>query len=389
MTGLAVFFAGMAMLQAWPSQGFWHSASDGEAHDALGGMSAGTAPPGLVTRMLNGFGNLQQSHAFAVNLTVVALLAALGAGIVIGTARHGSRPWLLRAMVVAAVVACLADWVFVENLGVLGGLGTDPDSMPPLALLVAGGYLTLVKVPELAVSEPGTTARLRDQARPSALYRAAAGAPGRAVASLAGAGMLVAGAVPAVVSARTAADPVLARSLASANAVLDYPAAPFRLTDQSGRSVSLTGLRGKVVLLAFLDPHCGSDCPPLAQEFGRVDQILGQAAKQIELVAIAASSGRSAVADTAAFTRRERLSQVQNWLFLTGSTSQLHEVWRNYAIAVPAPGPGTPAGHSDIALIIDPAGQVRSRLEDDQALWTSAGEESFASLLVDTAISAG
>ena len=185
--------------------------------------------------------------------------------------------------------------------------------------------------------------------------------------------MLVAGAVPAVVSARTAADPVLARSLASANAVLDYPAAPFRLTDQSGRSVSLTGLRGKVVLLAFLDPHCGSDCPPLAQEFGRVDQILGVAAKQIELVAIAASSGRSAVADTAAFTRRERLSQVQNWLFLTGSTSQLHEVWRNYAIAVPAPGPGTPAGHSDIALIIDPAGQVRSRLEDDQALWTQCG----------------
>ena len=131
-----------------------------EAHDALGGMSAGTAPPGLVTRMLNGFGNLQQSHAFAVNLTVVALLAALGAGIVIGTARHGSRPWLLRAMVVAAVVACLADRVFVENLGVLGGLGTDPDSMPPLALLVAGGYLTLVKVPELesASLDDGTAA---------------------------------------------------------------------------------------------------------------------------------------------------------------------------------------------------------------------------------------
>ena len=40
-----------------------------------------------------------------------------------------------------------ADWVLIEDLGFLGGLGTDPNSMIPMALLAAGGYLALTRVP--------------------------------------------------------------------------------------------------------------------------------------------------------------------------------------------------------------------------------------------------
>ena len=42
---------------------------------------------------------------------------------------------------------CLADWVLIEDLGFLGGLGTDPNSMIPMALLAAAGYLALARAP--------------------------------------------------------------------------------------------------------------------------------------------------------------------------------------------------------------------------------------------------
>ena len=48
---------------------------------------------------------------------------------------------------------CLADWVLIEDLGFLGGLGTDPNSMIPFVLLAAAGYLALARVPAEA-AEP-------------------------------------------------------------------------------------------------------------------------------------------------------------------------------------------------------------------------------------------
>jgi hypothetical protein len=56
------------------------------------------------------------------------------------------RPSLIRAAVVGFTVLCLADWVLIQDLGIFGGLGTDPNSMIPFALLAVGGYLALTRV---------------------------------------------------------------------------------------------------------------------------------------------------------------------------------------------------------------------------------------------------
>jgi len=57
-------------------------------------------------------------------------------------------------------VLCLADWVLVEDLGFLGGLGTDPNSMIPFILLASGGYLALTRPATLtartAAASPAT-----------------------------------------------------------------------------------------------------------------------------------------------------------------------------------------------------------------------------------------
>src|SRR6185437_6431698 len=71
------------------------------------------------------------------------------------------------------------------------------------------------------------------------------------------------------------ADPITARAIAGSAGQFDVPAADFTLTSQAGRPVSLSSLRGKVVLLTFLDPVCTTDCPLIAQEMRSADAMLG------------------------------------------------------------------------------------------------------------------
>jgi protein SCO1 len=45
------------------------------------------------------------------------------------------------------------------------------------------------------------------------------------------------------------------------------PALGFTLTDQDGRTLALSALRSKVVVLEFMDPHCTDICPIVSQEY--------------------------------------------------------------------------------------------------------------------------
>ncbi len=68
------------------------------------------------------------------------------------------RPQLIRPVLAGFLALCLADWVLIEDLGFLGGLGTDPNNMIPFALLAAGGYLALIRVPVPAAVAAGASA---------------------------------------------------------------------------------------------------------------------------------------------------------------------------------------------------------------------------------------
>jgi cytochrome oxidase Cu insertion factor (SCO1/SenC/PrrC family) len=48
------------------------------------------------------------------------------------------------------------------------------------------------------------------------------------------------------------------------------PAPPFALRDQTGTLVSLHALRGRPVLLTFLDSQCTSECPIAGRELGSI-----------------------------------------------------------------------------------------------------------------------
>jgi len=433
LAGLGLFFLGMALLQAWPGRGFWQGTVDGKP-GTLSGMvqsMSGTPQPHFLSSLLSAFGSFGASNGFAVNLVVVIALAALGAIFLTG------QPRLVRYAVAFGIVFCLADWVLVQDLGFLGGFGTDPNSMIPMALLFSAGYLALAPAAqEATVPQEATVAeeaKVAEEAaglaaagvagasgtaagngaisngstagdggtatgdgpsesdrptewgrrlRPQALGAALATARARSVAAVAALVVILIGAAPmASAAANRTADPILALAIAGNSTVLNLPAPTFSLTDQNGQTVSLASLRGKVVLMTFLDPVCSTDCPLIAQEFKQTGQLLSAQAKNVELVAVVANPTYRSTVFTRAFDRQEGLATVPNWLYLTGSLSQLSAVWQHYGITVENLPAGAMSAHNDLAVVIDPSGQIRQEVPADPGPGTSSTKSSFSVLL--------
>ena len=397
LAGAGVFFLGMAVLQAWPGRGSWQGTAHGQP-GTLAGMVAGMAQatqPRILSAMVSAFGSFDAAHGFAVNLFAVTALAAIGAALL------AARPRLARAAVAAAAVLCLADWLLVQDLGFLGGLGTDPNSMIPTILLLAAGYLALTRVPAAvpaatADPAPDTAAdpaaaplagsSWRGRLRPERARAALAATSIQTVTALGAVAVVAIGAAPmAAASVNRTADPILAEAIAGYSPPLDLPAPAFRLTDTRGRPVTLASLHGKAVLLTFLDPVCTTDCPLIAQEFKAAGTLLGTQASQVELVAVAANPTYYSTQFTQAFTRQEGLAAVPDWLYLTGTLAQLQRTWEQYGIEVQDLPAGAMSAHNDLAFVIDRSGRIRQELSDDPGPGTASTQSSFAVLLAGDA----
>ncbi len=389
--GIGLFLVGMAVLQAWPGRGFWQGTAAGQPGTLAGmtGSMAQTSQPGFLSAWINAFTTFDEAHGFAVNLFVVVALAVTGAAFLSG------RPRLIRPILIGFTVLCLADWVLIEDLGFLGGLGTDPNSMIPCVLLATAGYLAVARAPvaePVAAAAPGPGWRdrvrlARDRLQPQAVHRSAATASIQSVAAVGAIGVIILGAAPmAVAQASPVADTILAESINGPSTSVNFPAPAFSLTDQHGRVVTLASLHGKVVLLTFLDDTCSVDCPLIAQEFRQAGQLLGADTARVELVAINYNPLDTQVSYIQAFDRQEGLAGVPNWLYLTGTLAQLQQVWRHYAIAPPEILPaGSMVGHGDYAFVIDQSGHMRQELDFDTGPGTQATQSSFAAELTDAA----
>ena len=419
---LGLFFIGMAVLQAWPGRGFWQGTVHGQQGTLTGmvGSMASTPQPAFLEAWVRSFASFTAAHGFAVNLFAVIALAAIGAGLLsTGLPEVGLRapaPWLLRATVIAMVVLCLADWVLIEDFGFFGGLGTDPNSMIPMALVVVAGYLALSPAPAVvtepavvpdparpepaaaaaepalaaaagsATAEPDPVPRRGWQAQPARLARSFGAASTGAVVAVWAVAIVLLGAAPmALAQTNRNASPIIAQAIDGDSAPMDSKAPAFTLTDQNGKQVSLASLRGKVVLLTFLDPVCTSDCPQIAQEFKGTDQVLGAKSRNVELVAIVANPLYRSTAYTRAFDAEQRLTKVPNWLYLTGSLAQLQQAWKNYAIAADIVPSGGMIAHNDVAYVIDPNGYTRNELDFDPGPGTASSKSSFSVELTNAA----
>jgi cytochrome oxidase Cu insertion factor (SCO1/SenC/PrrC family) len=136
---------------------------------------------------------------------------------------------------------------------------------------------------------------------------------------------------------------------------LDAPAPGFELRDQSGRWRSLAQLRGKVVLLAFVDTQCTNICPLTTESMVQALRLLGPAALRVQLVGINANPRATSVADVAAYTRAHDMQG--RWWFLTGSAPALARVWHAYGVYV-ASMQGDVV-HQPVLVLIDTRGRER------------------------------
>jgi cytochrome oxidase Cu insertion factor (SCO1/SenC/PrrC family) len=125
------------------------------------------------------------------------------------------------------------------------------------------------------------------------------------------------------------------------------------LWDQFGRLITLSGLRGKTVVLAFIDSRCTTVCPLTAQTLVDAMRLLGPASDRVQLVAVNSNPVATSVTDVRRWSIQHGM--LHRWLFLTGPVSQLRPIWQAYGIQADViRGQVT---HTPGVFVIDPHGR--------------------------------
>ena len=148
-------------------------------------------------------------------------------------------------------------------------------------------------------------------------------------------------------------------NLMALDALPGRPAPGFTFTDQAGRSLSMSGFHGKIVVLEFMDPHCTDICPIVSQEFVDAYRDLGPAAGRVVFAAVNVNQYYSSVPAVAKFSAEQRLDTIPSWHFFTGPTPALKTTWRDYDIEVQAPNPNADILHTSAIYFIDGQGRER------------------------------
>jgi cytochrome oxidase Cu insertion factor (SCO1/SenC/PrrC family) len=169
-------------------------------------------------------------------------------------------------------------------------------------------------------------------------------------------------------------------SLMGLSPVSAGPAPGFTLTDQDDRLLSLSGFRGKVIVLEFMDSRCTGICPLVSREFLDAYHDLGRTQSRVVFAAVNVNQRYNQVADVLAYTRAHELTAIPDWHFLTGPASMLRAVWREYGIAVATAGPHGELVHTSAVYFIGPGGAERYTAvpaadhTSDGAAYLSAGQ---------------
>lgn len=136
------------------------------------------------------------------------------------------------------------------------------------------------------------------------------------------------------------------------------PESDFTLADQRGQKITLSDLKGKTVILEFMDPVCTDICPIVSAETIQANNDLGNKANDVVYLAVNVNEYHESEEDVQKFSQEHGLNQLPNWHFVTGNTSQLKAIWKDYGIMV-KPNPDGDVEHSSFMYFIDKNGKER------------------------------
>jgi protein SCO1/2 len=130
----------------------------------------------------------------------------------------------------------------------------------------------------------------------------------------------------------------------------------FSLPDQSGKLFSLASLRGRPVILTFMDSQCHQECPLEGHAIAAALRTV-PAAEQPVVVVVSVDPWADTRASAHRAMRRFDLARF-DWRWLLGSRERLERVWHNFRIEVRRSS--TDIEHTDALYLIDARGFERA-----------------------------
>ena len=142
------------------------------------------------------------------------------------------------------------------------------------------------------------------------------------------------------------------------------PAAPIVLQDTEGRSVTLGGLKGQVVLVDFIYTTCHGPCPAQTHNMRRVQRGLSdQARSRIQFLSVTIDPENDDAAALSAYAKKHGVDR-SDWAFLTGSAEEVEATRRAYHIGVTDAEQGG-LDHSLRSYVIDDRGYLVNRYRSE------------------------
>lgn len=135
------------------------------------------------------------------------------------------------------------------------------------------------------------------------------------------------------------------------------PAPPIALQQADGSAFSLSALRGRRVIVTFVDPRCTTFCP-------RASHVIDDALRTLptaERPAVVAVSVDPSVRDEATLDREaKRFRWLPQWRWAVGGKAALQKTWDAYHVAV-VPTEDE-ISHTEVAYVVDADGYQRALL---------------------------
>lgn len=135
----------------------------------------------------------------------------------------------------------------------------------------------------------------------------------------------------------------------------------FMLEQKGGSTVSLSSLRGKVVIVSFFNSLCNDICPVLAAELRQAEIDLGPDASRVVLLTVNSDPAATSLDSAGPAENSAVLRSIPEWHFLTGSLTQLDAVWRAYGVSIEVQTSTQMVSHNEVLDFIDPQGRLRFR----------------------------
>jgi protein SCO1/2 len=136
------------------------------------------------------------------------------------------------------------------------------------------------------------------------------------------------------------------------------PAAPFTLTAQDERRLSLQDLRGKVVVLTFIYATCTDTCPLLTAKMASLQPRLGvEFARRVFFVSVTVDPERDTPAVLKGYGAAHG-AKFDGWAFVTGPPAEIREVAKRYGVYIRKTARGD-VDHTFLTSLIDTRGRLR------------------------------